>query len=562
MEFDELLITTGVDALVRLVKEKERIELEDASSILNIPQETVEDWARVLEEEGILRMEYRLTRIYLRWVTPTEEEVARETESFYEEKKGLQEEVKQVREKAITGASEVQDLRNSFDQFYSRVHGRIDKLEKMVAPVPAAKTISEDILAKSKQELGTIETELRDVKDALIEIKDEMRDVKVKKSTQSSKKLMDKLEKMSLELGSLQNDLGTLQKKASREVPSDVDMPSVKDIKTKFVGLKKDFTGLRSQNARMREDMVSLHESSEILKEVAESIMGQEDKIGTLRKEMAELSRDAERLDKKSKAIIAKVKDNAELAERLSDSVDVSKNILKKFPSQKKVMDNIERLESAEKELEEKTVALEKLLEAVGGRRVTAKKFEEVAKKMETKSRQMRREMDALETALDDEKSTYLTFQRIKERVIPSVERYQKQLDSMESRMKKVKTESTTQMRDIKNEAQKLQQSMKKGQVQDVVKLATEIREKKKTLESIKASLDDLADMSDNLNKRVTLLSREAKLLEIRTGGGIKKAPAEEEGVKKKLSLTQEEELEFRKKREELKRLIQKLWEE
>ncbi len=78
MEFDELLITTGVDALVRLVKEKQKIELDEASSLLNIPQETIEDWTRVLEEEGILRIEYRLTRVFLVWVKPTEEEVATE----------------------------------------------------------------------------------------------------------------------------------------------------------------------------------------------------------------------------------------------------------------------------------------------------------------------------------------------------------------------------------------------------------------------------------------------------------------------------------------------------
>jgi hypothetical protein len=71
MEFDELLITTGVDALVRLVKERQRIELEDAAGTLNIPLETIEDWARVLEEEGILSIEYRLTRIYLVWIQPT-----------------------------------------------------------------------------------------------------------------------------------------------------------------------------------------------------------------------------------------------------------------------------------------------------------------------------------------------------------------------------------------------------------------------------------------------------------------------------------------------------------
>lgn len=102
MEFDELLITTGVDALVRLVKDRQKIELEEASSALNIGQETLEEWARVLEEEGILRMEYRLTRIYLVWVKPTEEEVAGEVKSFYESKKGIEAEV----EKAEKGVAE------------------------------------------------------------------------------------------------------------------------------------------------------------------------------------------------------------------------------------------------------------------------------------------------------------------------------------------------------------------------------------------------------------------------------------------------------------------------
>jgi hypothetical protein len=36
----------------------------------------------------------------------------------------------------------------------------------------------------------------------------------------------------------------------------------------------------------------------------------------------------------------------------------------------------------------------------------------------------------------------------------------------------------------------------------------------------------------------------------------------EEKGVRQRLELTREEEMEFRRKREELKKLIQKLWEE
>ncbi|MFZ5501468.1 MAG: hypothetical protein ACOY58_06120, partial [Candidatus Micrarchaeota archaeon] len=261
-------------------------------------------------------------------------------------------------------------------------------------------------------------------------------------------------------------------------------------------------------------------------------------------------------------AVVSRIRESAELAERLSDSVEVSKSLLKKFPSQEKVMEKMAALESAEKELEEKTAALEKLLQVVGGKKVASKQFDEIAKKMETKARQMRREMDSLEAALDDEKETYLTFQKIKERIVPSIERYQTQLDAMEAKLKGLKDESASRIKEMKEEAEKLQQSIKGGEVQDAIKLAEEIRGKKKMLDDIRSSLDEMGDIADNLNKRITLLSREAKLLEIRTGGGAAVKKAEEEGVREKLSLTEEEELEFRKKREELKRLIQKLWEQ
>jgi len=117
MEFDELLITTGVDALVRLVKERERVELEDASSILNIPLETLEDWARVLEEEGILRIEYRLTHIYLVWVKPSADQIEEEKRSFYEEKEDIQKEVRIVREKITQETSGLEDLQKSFNDY-------------------------------------------------------------------------------------------------------------------------------------------------------------------------------------------------------------------------------------------------------------------------------------------------------------------------------------------------------------------------------------------------------------------------------------------------------------
>src|SRR5262249_39947096 len=148
--------------------------------------------------------------------------------------------------------------------------------------------------------------------------------------------------------------------------------------KKKFETIQKDFVTLRSKNAQMRQDMISLHESSEILKSVAESIMGQEDKVGSLRNDVTALSAESEKLLARTNEIVSKVRQSVELVERLGDSVDVAKGVLKKFPSQDKVMEELEKLKSEEESLAEKNEALEKLIEAAGGRQMTAKQLSDL----------------------------------------------------------------------------------------------------------------------------------------------------------------------------------------
>lgn len=567
MEFDELLITTGVDALVRLVKEKQRIELEAAADVLNIPPDTLEDWARVLEEEGILRIEYRLTHVYLSWITPTEAEIEEERASFYEEKKDLEGEVQRFKSGLEKQTQDVQSLQKSFSEFYARAYGRIGHLEKLVAPIPAGKTISDDMFTKYQEELGGISDEMEEARRGLADIRDEIQSLGIEKGESESKQLIDRLEKTAEELHSLQDEMKELRKKASgQSMPSDISMPSMNDIKKKFNDMQKDFSALRTRNARMREDMISLQESSEILKSVAESVVGHEDKISALRKEMGELAEDAEKLSERSGRLSAKISEHAEMIERLGDSVNVSKGIIKRFPSQKKVMEELDRIAESQKDFEEKSDSLEKIIEAAGGRQVTAKQFAEIAKRMEAKAEAVHNDLDSLEAALEHEKGTYLTFQKIKERIVPSMDTYSRKLDEMGTRLDEIKKESLARMDTLKAESKELQNMMKSGQMQGLVKVAEEVRDKKAMLDEIRGALEGLVDTTNSLSKRITLLSREAKLLEIRGGGeGGAKTPEVEDKrkeIRHKLKLTQDEEKEFQRKRTELKKLIQSLWEE
>ncbi|MFH1785834.1 MAG: hypothetical protein ABH842_05380 [Candidatus Micrarchaeota archaeon] len=572
MEFDELLITTGVDALVRLVKDKQRIELEDASNVLNIPQETLEEWARVLEEENILKIEYRLTKVYFSWVKPTEDEIVSEKQSFYEEKKDIETQVEKFKQKIAGDAKELTSLQISFAEFYAKMYAKVEELEKKVSPVPAAKALSDEALSKYTSELATIEAKLTETKLALTDVRKEVSSVGIGK-TAVSEDLLGKIQTNNKEIDEIRQKLEELNKKMALQQGSDeINLPTIKDIKKKFETIQKDFGSLRAKNAQVREDMLSLHESSEILKTVAESIMGQEERIETLRKEAQQISEETDRITERTNKLSKEAKQNLNLMERLGTSVDVAKNILKKFPTQESVMTELEKLKTEENAILEKNESLNKIMEAVGGKQVTAKQASELMKVLEDKIEQTKQDMEGLEATLNEEKGTYLTFQKIKERIVPSLEGYQTQLDTMEQRIVKIRDDTREQIKSIKTEAKNLEASLSEdSKMGDMVKIAQDIKQKKKMLEDVKKTFDDLTNTSENLNKRATLLSKEAKLLEIRYSTaptateiveGAETKEDKEKSVRQQLELSEDEEREFRMKREELKKLIQKLWEE
>ncbi len=573
MEFDELLITTGVDALVRLIREKGKIELDEASSLLNIPPETLQEWARVLEEEGIIKLEYRLTKVNLVWLKPTEEEIISEKESFREEKGGLEKEVDAFRGRTIEQGKEISDLRQSFSEFYSKAYPRIEKLEKAVssgsAPsasaLPAGQRRPEEVIADYSGRLERFGADIDSIRGALGGIRSDIESVGIERKAKDAADRMERMDSIRQEFSALEKEFSEVKKKSAGATPSEGAMPSSAEFRKKFDGIKKDVASVKAKSAQIREDMISLHESSEILKGVAESIMGSEEKVQGIQDELDSLNKQSDALLEKANAISEKVKESADISERLAGTITTAKGVLTRFPTQAKVMEELDKMKAIESNLLEKTDAMEGLLSATGGRAMSVKQLTDTTKKMETKVGEMRAEIEALESSLEDEKATYLAFQKIKERIVPSIEGYQKQISGMESEIGKIQIDAVKQKESLKQDSEKIQQMLKEPGTVEAMKVVGEIEVKRKELDEIKQTLDELSDTSDNLTKRITLLSQQAKLVEIRAGPAAPAGPAETENKKEEirhqLELSEAEELEFRRKREELKNLIKKLWE-
>jgi len=81
-------IETAVDSLVRLVKEKKVISLDDAAKILGVPENIVNEWASFLEEDRILKIDYKLTKPYLKTAEDVGK-IAQEKEDVASEKENM-----------------------------------------------------------------------------------------------------------------------------------------------------------------------------------------------------------------------------------------------------------------------------------------------------------------------------------------------------------------------------------------------------------------------------------------------------------------------------------------
>ncbi|MCX6775805.1 MAG: hypothetical protein NT130_03090 [Candidatus Micrarchaeota archaeon] len=100
MAREDIPISTGVDGLVKLVRDRGKIELREASIELGISQGVIEEWAKVLEKEGIVKIDYMLTKVYLTIPSGEKSEVERKARDITEMQvtmsRGVESEVKRL----------------------------------------------------------------------------------------------------------------------------------------------------------------------------------------------------------------------------------------------------------------------------------------------------------------------------------------------------------------------------------------------------------------------------------------------------------------------------------
>jgi chromosome segregation ATPase len=125
-------IKTGVDKLVELVSEKKKVAVDEAAKKLGVGKDVVQEWAEFLEEEGLVTLEYSLSKAWITERKITKEDVLGSAKEVSSEKEALARKIDVAITALQNETSGFEDIRREFATIQSHIKEEINVVKSQL----------------------------------------------------------------------------------------------------------------------------------------------------------------------------------------------------------------------------------------------------------------------------------------------------------------------------------------------------------------------------------------------------------------------------------------------
>jgi len=287
-------ISTPVDRLIELLRNKKRVELNDAAREVGISAASLTEWVNALEKEGFVTTEYRLTKAYLVWGKTSGEELeraksdvverrdtivrmgesllqelekkGREIERFRQEFSALAKALGTENKEARIRLSELEALHSKKDAMLKSVEDKEALVESKIKEIEAGigqeieslGGIRETLKGSLSQDVSAIKAARSEVKNSLAELRPEIE--KFNRLREFDRQLRNELsevhqleERVSLTFKSLQESIDDYEKHSGK-LSEDAKTEALLNIRAQESSLKHDFSALKEKLDAIAED--------------------------------------------------------------------------------------------------------------------------------------------------------------------------------------------------------------------------------------------------------------------------------------------------------------------
>ena len=160
-------IKTGADKLVELVSEKKRVLLDDAAKKLGVGKDVVREWAEFLEEDGMVSIDYSLSKVWITEKKITKEDVLTNAKEIISEKDALSRKIDVAISALQDETTGFEDIRKEFSNIQGHIKNEIDVVKKQLGELERYDSLRKNLDKDILKQKSDYESFVKDAQDKL-----------------------------------------------------------------------------------------------------------------------------------------------------------------------------------------------------------------------------------------------------------------------------------------------------------------------------------------------------------------------------------------------------------
>lgn len=556
--FEDVLVSTPIDKMIEIVKENREVNLDYVATKLNENLQKVEEWASILEDQGLIKIDYALSKVILKWNAPTKGEAEKRTVEYRAGKEQFEASLTKMRGEMEREGREIEAYSKQMTEAIGKYEPSIEALRKDFTAYREIGSGKSKQYVDLSERIVTLNAKVDQISDHLSVIEMNMKQIREEMTKET---LGENIEEI-------------------RATKENVDkmIARMSDILAKITKIKDSIKGSEIDEKKLADFMrqaPALEERVDKIDEAFKKVFKHQDLIKDATETVTFFTDHMAEIEKKAKAIEANIEKAGSLDEieariekarnerdALKDDLEEAKNAVSTISASLKSsapeLAEIAPLKDMKKEIE----SIRSVLSEVSSIKDSVERLREVDKiiddisqlneQVESEKEKLAKEVGDLIKLADEEVETYKTFERIRDRVVSAVDNYSAEVTKLKDDYSLAKKDMDKLQKEVDRLSSAISSGTEggkegRGLIERAEKVLASVDKIKDATERINVMKEDI----DRLNKNLVLLEKEYKILELRS--------PEEVGAKVELAESQLDD--YRKKKKELAETIKKMWE-
>ena len=251
-------IKTGVDNLVELISTKKKISVDDAAKILGVGSDVVEEWAEFLEEEGLVALDYSLSKVYILEKKISKDQILNSAKSIISEKDAFTRKIDVAIEALTTETIGFEELKKQFQNIESHVKSEVDAVRTQLNELEKFETLKDTLSKDMDEQKKAYDSLIKESETIVKTQEEEFSDLK--NAISNEKRNLEQYSHKVLELKQLRIDYERTVENLKNSLGS-IDKVLI-DYKKKIDESSKNITQLDSQLNQITKNVDSYHKDT------------------------------------------------------------------------------------------------------------------------------------------------------------------------------------------------------------------------------------------------------------------------------------------------------------